>query len=140
MIVLTICWHIDLAYETKEAWRASDVLKEHVEEIREECKSKIDGLQEEIGLLKWMMAQTIVVNDKTKNIEREPEGSVGESYAIEDQNDTDDEVERIEQEMRSAKEHRPTGMKTVRTRQGYDDTGVGVEISFCFIGSVFKYL
>jgi hypothetical protein len=52
--------------ETKEAWRANDVLKEHVEEIREETKSKIDGLMEEIDLLKWMMAQTIAANNKTK--------------------------------------------------------------------------
>jgi len=45
--------------ETKEAWSENDVLREHVEEIREETKSKIDGLMEEIDLLKWMMAQTI---------------------------------------------------------------------------------
>lgn len=80
--------------ETKEAWSANDVLREHVEEIREETKSKIDGLMEEIDLLKWMMAQTIDANNKTKSIEREPEGpegSVGESYAIEDHNELGDE-------------------------------------------------
>ncbi|KAK1608732.1 hypothetical protein QYE76_032405 [Lolium multiflorum] len=97
--------------ETKEAWRANDVLKEHVEEIREETKSKIDGLMEEIDLLKWMMAQTIAANNKTKSIEREPEdpedpeGSVGESYAIEDHYELDDEEERVQQEMRKAKEY-----------------------------------
>nr|XP_051223922.1 eukaryotic translation initiation factor 5B-like [Lolium perenne] len=94
--------------ETKEAWRANDVLKEHVEEIREETKSKIDGLMEEIDLLKWMMAQTIAANNKTKSIEREPEdpeGSVGESYAIEDHCELDDEEERVQQEMRKAKEY-----------------------------------
>ncbi|KAM0889911.1 hypothetical protein ACQ4PT_027403 [Festuca glaucescens] len=84
--------------ETKDAWWANDVLREHVEEIREETKSKIDGLMEEIDLLKWMMAQTIATNNKTKSIEREPEdpeGSVGESYAIEDQYELDDEEERV---------------------------------------------
>ncbi|KAM0888318.1 hypothetical protein ACQ4PT_028431 [Festuca glaucescens] len=94
--------------ETKEAWRANDVLREHVEEIREETKSKIDGLMEEIDLLKCMMAQTIAANNKTKSIEREPEdpeGSVGESYAIEDHYELDDEEERVQQEMRKAKEH-----------------------------------
>ena len=52
--------------ETKEACRANDVLMEHVEEIREETKSQIQGLMEEIDLLKWMMAQTIATNNKTQ--------------------------------------------------------------------------
>ena len=54
------------AEDTNEAWRAADVLREEVEEIREETKSKINGLVEEIDLLKWMMAQTIAANTKTK--------------------------------------------------------------------------
>lgn len=90
--------------ETKEAWRANDVLREHVEEIREETKSKIEGLMEEVDLLKWMMAQNIAANNKTQKIAKEPEGSVGESFSAVDYNDFNDEEERIEQEMRKAKE------------------------------------
>ncbi|KAE8777598.1 hypothetical protein D1007_49568 [Hordeum vulgare] len=89
---------VSIAFKAREASRSTQML--------EVCSCKLEVTIACEAVISGVMCDgsgTFILS-----IEKEPKGPediVGESYAIEDHNEHDDEEERVQQEMRKAKEH-----------------------------------
>lgn len=90
--------------EAEKAWRASELLKEHVDEVKNDTKAQIDALMEEVSQLRMIVSQSNSGNNNSM-LNLEHVDSVGESAAWDEEHHLlHDEEELLEQELREATE------------------------------------
>lgn len=65
--------------EAEKAWQANEILRDHIDEVKEDTKAQIDAMMEEMAELRRMISQSIAANNNiVQTNEIQPEASVGE--------------------------------------------------------------
>jgi hypothetical protein len=94
--------------EAEKAWQANELLKDHMDEFKEDTKAQFYAMMEEMAEMRRMLSQSIAGNNNTLHFDDiQPEASVGEySTADHSLHDVDNigEEEVVMQELREAQQ------------------------------------